>query len=333
MITVYTNKDFGSVRSVELNNEIYFVGKDVADALGYSNANKAIQVHVDDEDKINLDFKGYSHFGKSLWAENDYSNKVIINESGVYSLIFNSKLSEAKRFKHWVTYELLPSIRKNGGYVVAGREQEFVQSNHELQAQVKELQIAISALQAQVAPHICDYSQNVWKKKISTPLTVKVVERYNMAVHDTYNFIYSCMKKNFGFDAASAIIRYCYKYNLPSGTAISPITVIADEPIYQEWFTRTVNKLLNQAPTIAEPTKSFTTHDNFDDIMQAVTEKLGYKTPCIKVYEKIYGRITTKQGWKALLTRHRCTNKKELIMNNKKYWGLFVKTCNDIINN
>lgn len=116
-IKIFENSTFGKVRTVEFNGEPYFVGKDVAEILGYSNVNKAIQMHVDDEDKKTLYFKGFSHFGTSLWEGNDFSNKTIINESGLYSLILSSKLPKAKEFKHWVTSEILPSIRRHGAYM------------------------------------------------------------------------------------------------------------------------------------------------------------------------------------------------------------------------
>ena len=116
-IRIFENPEFGSIRTVEVSGEAYLVGKDVAEILGYSNANKAIQMHVDEEDKKILDFKGFSHFGNTLWEENDYSSKTVINESGVYALVFGSKLPKAKEFKRWVTNEVLPSIRKHGAYM------------------------------------------------------------------------------------------------------------------------------------------------------------------------------------------------------------------------
>lgn len=117
-LQIFTSTEFGEVRVIEVEDEPYFVGKDAAEILGYSNVNKAIQMHVDDEDKKTLDFKGFSHFGTTLWGENDYSNKIVINESGLYSLILSSKLPTAKKFKHWVTSEVLPSIRKHGMYAI-----------------------------------------------------------------------------------------------------------------------------------------------------------------------------------------------------------------------
>lgn len=121
-VTVFKNlvhPEFGELRTVEIDGEPWFVGKDVAAALGYSNINKAVAAHVDEDDKKVLDFKGFSQNGKSfgLWVGNDFSSKTIINESGLYSLILSSKLPSAKEFKHWVTAEVLPSIRKNGAYI------------------------------------------------------------------------------------------------------------------------------------------------------------------------------------------------------------------------
>ena len=121
-IQVFENVDFGKVRIVEMNGEPWFVGKDVAEILGYCNVNKAIQMHVDEEDKKVLDYKGFSHFGNTLWGENDFSNKTLINESGLYSLILSSKLQKAKEFKHWVTADVIPSIRKTGKYSAPNTE-------------------------------------------------------------------------------------------------------------------------------------------------------------------------------------------------------------------
>ena len=107
-IKIFDNPEFGKVRTMEINGEPYFVGKDVSEILGYSDTNKAIAMHVDDEDKLND--KTASCLGqRGGW---------LINESGLYSLILSSKLPKAKEFKRWVTSEVLPSIRKHGAYAV-----------------------------------------------------------------------------------------------------------------------------------------------------------------------------------------------------------------------
>ena len=104
-IQIFTSEVFGEIRTCQVNNQIMFVGKDVAKALGYKNPQKAIRDHVDEEDKtVN---ESFSVNGTQV---------VIINESGLYALILSSKLQQAKAFKHWVTSEVLPSIRRTGRY-------------------------------------------------------------------------------------------------------------------------------------------------------------------------------------------------------------------------
>ena len=110
-IKIYENSEFGKIRVTHLNGSPWFIGKDVAEVLGYGNSRKAISDHVDAEDK------GVTKCD-TLGGVQDLT---IINESGLYSLILSSKLPTAKAFKHWVTSEILPSIRKNGGYI-AGQE-------------------------------------------------------------------------------------------------------------------------------------------------------------------------------------------------------------------
>ena len=111
-VTVFKNlvhPEFGELRTVEIDGEPWFVGKDVAAALGYKKPENAIANHVSDEDKTSTLIQGS--------GSNYKSKTTLINESGLYSLILSSKLPSAKEFKHWVTSEVLPSIRKNGAYI------------------------------------------------------------------------------------------------------------------------------------------------------------------------------------------------------------------------
>ena len=107
-IAVFANPDFGEVRTVEINGEPWFVGKDIADALGYQNGSRDIDRHVDEDDKATV----------AIHDGSQNRNVTIINESGLYSLIMSSKMCKAKEFKRWVTSEVLPSIRKTGSYTV-----------------------------------------------------------------------------------------------------------------------------------------------------------------------------------------------------------------------
>ena len=115
-IQIFTSEVFGEIRTCKVNNQIMFVGKDVATALGYAKPQNALATHVDREDKSTAPIQGTA-----------YETRVtLINESGLYSLILSSKLPQAKAFKRWVTSEVLPQIRKTGGYIptrdASGRE-------------------------------------------------------------------------------------------------------------------------------------------------------------------------------------------------------------------
>nr|DAI79789.1 MAG TPA: repressor domain protein [Caudoviricetes sp.] len=110
-LQIFNSPNFGQIRTIQQNDAPWFVGKDVAEILGYSNTKDAIAKHVDDEDKL----------GAQIATSGQNRNMTIINESGLYSLILSSKMPKAKEFKHWVTSEVLPAIRKTGGYI-AGSE-------------------------------------------------------------------------------------------------------------------------------------------------------------------------------------------------------------------
>ena len=112
-IQIFENEQFGQLRGMTIEGEPWFVGKDVAQVLGYSNPPKAIRDHVDDEDKTVND--SFTVNGTS---------PVLINESGLYALILSSKLPQAREFKRWVTAEVLPQIRRTGGYIPVRQEDD-----------------------------------------------------------------------------------------------------------------------------------------------------------------------------------------------------------------
>lgn len=106
-LKIFENAEFGEIRTVSVDGEPWFVGRDVAEALGYKDTNQAIRKNVDEDDKLTRLVDGGGQKREAI----------IVNESGLYSLIFSSKMESAKRFKHWVTSEVLPSIRKTGAYI------------------------------------------------------------------------------------------------------------------------------------------------------------------------------------------------------------------------
>lgn len=135
-LQIFNSEEFGEIRTVNINGEPWLAGKDVAAALGYTNPQKAIRVHVLEEDRgVN-----------EMDTPSGRQKLVIINESGLYALIFGSKLDSAKRFKHWVTSEVLPTIRKTGGYQVKAPQGKellalaVLEAQKTIEAQSKEIQ-------------------------------------------------------------------------------------------------------------------------------------------------------------------------------------------------
>ena len=113
-LEIFENPEFGSVRTIVISNEPWFVGKDVANILEYQNGSRDINRHVDSEDRQKA----------MVFDGNQDKETILINESGLYSLILSSKLPKAKQFKHWVTGEVLPTIRKHGGYLTQEKMEE-----------------------------------------------------------------------------------------------------------------------------------------------------------------------------------------------------------------
>ena len=161
-IQIFNNAEFGEIRSMEIGGEPWFVGKDVATALGYSNPRKAMGDHVDSEDKgvTKCDTLGGTQ------------NLTIINESGLYSLILGSKLDGAKRFKRWVTSEVLPSIRKTGKYSADSAAEDY--KARELK--IKEMNAQARLINAETRRLIILQKEKGLSQVAVDALTVKAME-------------------------------------------------------------------------------------------------------------------------------------------------------------
>ncbi|MCM0583521.1 phage antirepressor KilAC domain-containing protein [Weissella diestrammenae] len=177
-VTVF-NFEQMNVRTVVIDNEPYFVGKDVADVLGYKRTADALKQHVDIEDK------GVGE----IQTPGGIQNMTVINESGVYSLIFGSKLDSAKRFKKWVTTDVLPSIRKNGAYLTNEKIEEVLTNPDtliSLATQLKEERNQKLMLQQQVAESRpkADYYDRIMKSKSLVTIS-QIAEDYGWSAQRT----------------------------------------------------------------------------------------------------------------------------------------------------
>lgn len=184
-LQIFNNSEFGSVRTIMINNEPFFVGKDIAEILGYADAYGALKKHVDEEDKQNCQNDSFE----------TPRGMTIINESGLYSLVIGSKLPSAKKFKRWVTSEVLPSIRKHGMYAkeelldnpdllisVAQKLKEERERNKVLQDEVGELETTVKCLDEVIGELIpkANYVDVILQSK-STVLTTQIAQDYGMS--------------------------------------------------------------------------------------------------------------------------------------------------------
>lgn len=173
-LKIFNNEEFGKIRTVTIDNEPWFVGKDVATALGYAKPENAISSHVSKEDKTSTLIQGS--------GSNYKSKAIIINESGLYALIFGSKLESAKEFKHWVTSEVLPALRKTGSYEMPKKRQ----SNERLASVNNAVKILTPMLQAAGCNSKIQLltAKSLYEKAgVNLPITIEADQQYVDTVH------------------------------------------------------------------------------------------------------------------------------------------------------
>jgi prophage antirepressor-like protein len=196
-LQIFNSEEFGEIRTVTIDNEIYFVGKDVAEALGYSNTRDALSTHVADEDKNTVVISD---------GKRGNPNQTVINESGLYALIFGSKLESAKRFKHWVTSEVLPTIRKTGGYRKPMSTAEQIKllalGNTELNERVSDVEKKIDSLENDMPLYGCEIDdiKNHVNRKVVDVLGGKTSEAYRDGSirSSVFKDIYRQLKREYG---------------------------------------------------------------------------------------------------------------------------------------
>lgn len=195
-LQIFNSEEFGEIRTVTIENEIYFVGKDVAVSLGYKDTSDALKKHVADEDKLTRCF-----------ADSGQNRQMyIINESGLYALIFGSKLESAKRFKHWVTSEVLPTIRKTGGYRKPMSTAEQIKllalGNTELNERVSDVEKKIDSLENDMPLYGCEIDdiKNHVNRKVVNVLGGKTSEAYRDGSirSSVFKDIYRQLKREYG---------------------------------------------------------------------------------------------------------------------------------------
>ena len=236
------NYEDSTVRTIEIDGEMWFVGKDVAEVLGYSNTRDALAKHVDEEDKATV----------AIHDGSQNRNVTVINESGVYALIFGSKLPTAKKFKRWVTSEVLPSIHRTGSYgidtTLTPELQVLIQHERMMQEQKKQLDIVQNKVDA--IQDIFTLTPENWKKDVRVAvgkLSMSIAEDYSM-MQELYEQIYALLENRAGADLEARLRnrRKRMEQNGSTKTAIKKITkldIIEDDKKLKEIFTAILREM------------------------------------------------------------------------------------------
>ena len=204
-LQIFNSEEFGENRTVTMDNEPWFVGKDVATALGYSNPQKAVRDHISEEDRgVN-----------EMDTPSGRQNLAVINESGLYALIFGSKLESAKRFKHWVTSEVLPAIRKTGSYqkpmTTDQKIQLLAQGNVELTEKIEKVNDDLQEFKKDM-PLLALECQKITRaknQKVVPLMGGKNAPAYKnkSLMHKVYGDIDAQLRREFGVNTYKAIKR------------------------------------------------------------------------------------------------------------------------------
>lgn len=192
-LQIFNNPDFGEIRTVEIDGQVWFAGKDIAEALGYSNPQKAIRDHVDDEDRTVNDLFTVNGTAISL-----------INESGLYSLVMGSKLPGAKAFKRWVTSEVLPAIRRNGTYSRPKTAAEMFYMQAEINVALEKRMDGLEKTVAEAAEMLSAPSvqKDAWQER--TNRTISEIVENNGLSHQAYRGeLYAKLENRTGCDLAA----------------------------------------------------------------------------------------------------------------------------------
>lgn len=204
-LQIFNSEEFGDIRTVTINNEPWFVGKDVVDILGYQNGSRDINRHVAEEDRQNYQ-NGTFESPRGM---------TVINESGLYALIFGSKLESAKRFKHWVTSEVLPAIRKTGSYqkpmTTDQKIQLLAQGNVELTEKIEKVNDDLQEFKKDM-PLLALECQKITRaknQKVVPLMGGKNAPAYKnkSLMHKVYGDIDAQLRREFGVNTYKAIKR------------------------------------------------------------------------------------------------------------------------------
>ncbi len=323
-LTLRTTEMFGEVQTdiYENNdNEMFMTSEQLGECLEYSEPTIAINKLVSRHEYLKK--SEFSVVTKLVSTDGKRYNTRVFTEDGVYEITMLAKTEKAKEFRHWVR-RLIKSLRKGDINLITKAEYTILQN------QIIETNKILSKLEAK-KPTQPNYW--LWKKHIVRPAIENLSEILCIDVRSVFDLVYDSMTANYGFDKSFVMNQFCTKYGV---TDVATIDAIADVPEYQKWFIESMNRLISNAKyipvkdTIVSVKSSYDLHDKVAEVIRPLIKLYDDKSANgAKTYGKVYAAMMSKRTWKSLMTRYKCTNKKQVLMQNEKY---FKKFCNCVDN-
>ena len=324
-IMVFKNDEFGEIRTVMVNDEPWWVLKDVCDILNIEN-HKDLPKRLDDDEVGRLKLPHPQSSNKTM-------TMLCVNESGLYSVILRSDKPEAKPFRKWVTSEVLPAIRKTGGYVAKNSElYQYIKAMEQSITQLQQFNVSIASQYDKLNEKILALSPvlnqkkiNIWKSKFIKPGIAMLIEKYEIDERSAYDLVYDRMSSRYGFDRSCAINEFCDKYK----TEICYVTdAIADYEPYRKYFMDCVYELLcsDDLKSAAQKTdlQKVEYNETFDDLINSLAKKSNDKTAYgIGSLGKVYKAMMSDSDWKQMMSQKHCSSKKQLILNDSNLFDNF----------
>lgn len=325
-LTLKTTEMFGEVQTDIYENEsreMFMTSKQLGECLGYA-SKSGIEMIIARHPHIKSEEFSSTH---RLLVDGKYRNVRIFNEDGIYEVTLLSGTEKALEFHRWLR-NLLKSLRRGDVGIITKAEYTLLQN------QIVEVNKTLLRLETK-KPTQPNYW--LWKKHIANPVIQNLSNMLHLDMKATFALVYDTMSAEYGFDKSFSMNQFCVKYEV---NEISTIDAIADVPEYQKWFIDTAKRLISN--TLCTPIDNATvvyksSYDKYDKVSEAIQPLIvlynDKSANGAKTYGKVYAAMMSKRTWKSLMTRYKCSNKKQILTRNEKYFKKFCECVDELLSN
>lgn len=334
-LTLKTTEMFGEVQTDIYENEnceMFMTAEQLGECLGYADPIRSISKLATRNSYLKNE--EFSRVVNLTTVDGKQRDVRVYNEDGIYEATFMSNTKKAKEFRHWVR-RLLKSLRA-GNLQLTNNNATFSPQIIEsiMQKYFNSCNNRLFALETK-KPTQPNYW--LWKKHIANPVIQNLSDTLHLDMKATFALVYDTMSAEYGFDKSFSMNQFCVKYEV---NEVSTIDAIADVPEYQKWFIDTAKRLISN--TVCTPIDNATvvyksSYDKYDKVSEAIQPLIvlynDKSANGAKTYGKVYAAMMSKRTWKSLMTRYKCSNKKQILTRNEKYFKKFCECVDELLSN